>query len=401
FGSALFVSGCGGRSVPADAPEPAAVVRAVGADTLRITLSTASARRLDVRTAVVREVHGEASVPYSALLYAATGQAYIYVRAARGTFEQRAVAVDRIVGSSVLVLGGLERGERVATAAAAELQGIELQAGGGNPVAPVAQAFDPSAFGESATVDNRWLPLRRGTQLVYAGTSNDGARRLVFTVTDLVKVVGGVRNAVVWDRDFVDGKLVEAELAFFAQDDLGNVWHTGEYPEEDENGKSGETPAWPRGGKGGRAGGQMPPGPQLGSAPYEQGYAPPPVNWTDHAQVYRTGAKTCVPVRCYSNVLVTREFNPGDPGAQLKYFAPGLGNIRVGWVGKDPDRERLRLVKVVRLGTAALASARARALSLEAPPLRPQTAGYRATAPAEGGEGPESRPTPAANAPAP
>ena len=43
---------------------------------------------------------------------------------------------------------------------------------------------------------------------------------------------------VVWERDYTEGEEVEAELAFFAQDNYGNVWHMGEYPEEYENGSS-------------------------------------------------------------------------------------------------------------------------------------------------------------------
>ena len=77
--------------------------------------------------------------------------------------------------------------------------------------------------------------------LVFEGsTFEDGAsisHRLVSTVTDLVKPVAGVRNVVVWEQDWRGGTLAEAELAFFAQDNEGNVWHLGEYPAEYEDGK--------------------------------------------------------------------------------------------------------------------------------------------------------------------
>ena len=228
-----------------------------------------------------------------------------------------------------------------------------------------ANAFDPANFDRSTTIDNKWMPYKPGTQFVYTGKSKDGQKRLVFTVTDLVKVVGGVRNVVIWDRDYTDGELVEAELAFFAQDDDGNVWHTGEYPEDYEGGKIVDTPAWLAGVKGSKAGIEMKASPRTGTAAYSQGYAPPPVSWNDHAQVYKAGQKTCVPVRCYTNVLITREFNPGETGSQLKYFALGVGNIRVGWLGKDPDKEVLALTKLAHLSGAALAQARAAALKLD------------------------------------
>jgi len=54
--------------------------------------------------------------------------------------------------------------------------------------------------------------------------------RVVFTVTNLTKVIDGVRNLVLWDRDYSANRLVEAALAFFAQDNDGHVWHWGQYP---------------------------------------------------------------------------------------------------------------------------------------------------------------------------
>ena len=252
---------------------------------------------------------------------------------------------------------------------------------GGNSAA--AHVFDPGDFDRSATVDNKWMPYKPGTQFVYTGKSNDGQKRLVFTVTDLVKVVGGVRNVVIWDRDYTDGELVEAELAFFAQDNHGNVWHTGEYPEDYEGGKIVDTPAWLAGVKGSKAGIEMKARPKTGTPAYSQGYAPPPVSWNDHAQVFKRGQKTCVPVRCYTNVLITREFNPGETGSQLKYFALSVGNIRVGWLGKDPDKEVLVLTKLVHLGPAALAQARAAALTLDKRAYTTRPGIYGKTPPAE------------------
>jgi hypothetical protein len=241
-------------------------------------------------------------------------------------------------------------------------------------------AFDPANFTRSEKVDNKWLPLKPGTELVYTGSSADGKKRLVFTVTDLVKVVGGVRNVVVWDRDYTNGELVEAELAFFAQDDFGNVWHTGEYPEEYQGGKVVGAPAWIVGVKGAKAGFEMQAKPRLGAPIYAQGYAPPPVDWTDHAQVYKLGEKNCVPLRCYTNVLTTREFNLEERGRfQLKYYAAGVGNTRVGWLGKDQDKEAVALVKLVHLSPAALARARAAALELEARAYKTKPAVYGGT----------------------
>lgn len=260
---------------------------------------------------------------------------------------------------------------------------------GAAPLGVGVEHFDRGSFDRSNVIDNEWLPLKPGTQATFEGaTTEDGKRvphRLVSTVTDLTKTVDGVRVLVVWERDLSRGVLEEAELAFFAQDEDGNVWHLGEYPEVYEDGKIVEVPAWVAGTKGARAGIAMQAEPKLGSPDYAQGYAPPPVNWVDRAQVYRTGVRTCVPLGCFDDVLVTREFEVGKPeAAQLKYFARGLGNVRVGWLGrKDKDHEVLRLVRRVQLTPRGMAAARAAALRMERRAYRIRKAVYGATTPAE------------------
>ncbi len=250
-----------------------------------------------------------------------------------------------------------------------------------------AKDFHPSRFGDSANIDNPWLPYKPGTQWVYRGHTRDGKKRVrhrvVFTVTDLTKVIGGVRNLVLWDRDYSAGELVEAELAFFAQDNDGHVWHMGEYPEEYEEGKIVKTPAWMHGAQRARAGIAMKAKPRLGTPSYAQGFGPE-VQWFDRGKVYRKGLRTCVPAGCYEDVLVIDEFARDDPGAhQLKYYAPGVGNVRVGWRGNDPDKEVLVLVKVRHLGAAALAKARAKALAFEERAYRLAKGAYGHTPPVE------------------
>ena len=250
-----------------------------------------------------------------------------------------------------------------------------------------AKDFGRQKFDRSTTVDNKWLPMKPGTQLVFQGTTNEGKvkvpHRLVFTVTDLTKTIAGVRSIVLWDRDFSSGELVEAELAFFAQDNGGNVWQTGEYPEEYEDGKLVAHPAWIHGIKGARAGLTMKAAPRLGAPSYSLGWGPA-VGFNDYAKVIKVDQKTCVPARCYTNVLLVSEFNPDEPGkSQLKYYASGVGNVRVGWAGaKDKDKEVLVLVKVVQLSPPALAKARTEALKLEKHAYEISKAVYGRTSPA-------------------
>ncbi len=251
-----------------------------------------------------------------------------------------------------------------------------------------ASDFDPANFDPSTAVDNRWFPLTPGTQFVYRGSSlEDGERlthKVVFTVSDMTKEVAGVRVVVIWDRDYTEGELVEAEVAFFAQDRDGNVWHLGQYPEEYEAGKLVKSPGWVAGEEGSKAGIAMKAEPKLGAPDYSQGYSPPPINWIDRARTYEIGAKTCVPVDCYEDVLITEEFERSKPGAfQLKYYAPGVGNVRVGWRGKnEEEREELVLIEYRRLDGAQMEMVREAVLALDRNAFE-RIPAYASTSPAE------------------
>src|SRR2546422_127169 len=109
-------------------------------------------------------------------------------------------------------------------------------AGAALPSCEPAVRFERRAFSHPTRIDNRFLPTAPGTQWVLEGrasrTGTPLPHQVVFTVTDLTKQIDGVPTVVVWDVDSGDGVVQEAELSFWAQDDAGNVWNLGEYPEE-------------------------------------------------------------------------------------------------------------------------------------------------------------------------
>lgn len=234
-----------------------------------------------------------------------------------------------------------------------------------------AKDYRRDLFGSSAKVNHRWYPLKPGHRLDYRGSSLDEGERLhhgvTIIVTDLTKVIDGVENVVVWERDYTDGELVETELALFAQDKDGNIWHMGEYPEEWEEGEFAVAPAWVHGIAGATAGVTIPAQPTEGTPGYAQGYAPPPISWVDHGRVFETGAHTCVPEDCYADVVVIEEYEPTIKQAfQDKYYAPGVGVVRVGWRGEnDESKEVLELVDFRTLSDEETADVRADALALE------------------------------------
>jgi hypothetical protein len=233
-----------------------------------------------------------------------------------------------------------------------------------------AAPFAASRFPLKPRVNNSWLPLTPGMTHTLEGRADRGGGRLphktVFIVTDLVKVINGVSNVVVFDTDIQDGEIAEAELAFFAQDTAGNVWNLGEYPEEWEDGKFVRAPdVWFSGIGDARGGVHMKAHPQTGVPWYLQGWVPS-IDFLDCGRVSITDESTCVPVRCFTDVVVTEETSPLDPdnGIQLKYSAPGVGIVQVGAVG-GKEGETMQLIESRMLNPKELAAARTAALELE------------------------------------
>jgi hypothetical protein len=240
-------------------------------------------------------------------------------------------------------------------------------------------------FTAPATVDNPMFPLVPGTEFSYAGTlAEDGHTRphtVVFTVSGLTKKIHGVTTVVAWDRDFLRGKLQEQELAFFAQDDAGNVWNFGEYPEEYEHGKfTGAPSTWIRGTGHAYGGIHMLARPTAGSQ-YREGLVPP-IEFDDVSKVASTGQTTCMHGRCYGHVLVVEETSPNDPasGHQIKYYSPGVGLVRVGARGGD-SIELLTLAGVHHLGKSAMAGVTHEVLAMDRRAFGISKV-YRATGPA-------------------
>jgi hypothetical protein len=244
----------------------------------------------------------------------------------------------------------------------------------------------PGHWPEPTEVDNPRFPLVPGTEFVYRGKIVEGGdstpHSVVFTVTDLTKVVDGVRTVVAWDRDFLEGRLEEQELAFFAQDSHGNVWNFGEYPEEYVNGKfTGAPSTWIRGAGGAYGGIHMLARPKVG-AQYLEGLVPA-IEFNDVSKVISTSQRTCVRTSCYRHVLVVDEWSPNDPasGHQIKYYARHVGLVRVGARGGD-SQEFLTLAAVRHLGRSAISKVRAEVLKIDRRAYRVSRV-YRVTRPAE------------------
>jgi len=251
------------------------------------------------------------------------------------------------------------------------------------------EKLDGVTFGKPTQITNKWLPIKPGKRYTYEGTTveDDGKlvpHKIVINTTDLVKVIGGITNVVSYDLDYSNHELVEVELAFFSQDDVGNVWYFGEYPEEYEDNRFQRAPTWIHGFEGAHAGIVMQAMPRLGMPSYAQGYGPA-VDWTDRATIHQTGLDVTVRHGRYKDVLVVRETSRSEVDAfQLKYYAEGVGKIKVGWLGAgEKSKETLELTKIEQLSPKELAAVRSKALALEKSAYRRSKTVYAHTEPSK------------------
>ena len=253
------------------------------------------------------------------------------------------------------------------------------------PCAELAR-FDDDDFPERPRIDNAFFPLMPGSQRVLEGTVEGVAHRVTFTVTDLTKEIDGVETLVVWDVDESEGEVVESEIAFFAQDQSGNVWNLGEYPEEFEDGEFVGAPStWIADEQGAVPGIHMAGSPHVGLPEYLQGFAPE-IDFLDCATVVATGQSVCVPFEstCFDDVLVTHERNPLDPegGVQSKFHAPGIGIVQIASVD-PPTGENLQLVESSQLEGEELQEVRREARRLDRRAYRFAEEVYEDTEPVE------------------
>jgi hypothetical protein len=83
--------------------------------------------------------------------------------------------------------------------------------------------------------------------------------------------------------------------------------------------------------------------------------------------VDKINQKTCVPVGCFTGVLVVDEFDPNNQpqdGHQFKFHAPGVGVVKIEGRG-GVEQETLVLTKRRTLSPQELEASNARALQLD------------------------------------
>ena len=129
----LPLTGCdsnASKAKDAAAPTPAATIKATEEEGVsRITLTEKALQRIGIQVVEVKAAKQGIEMPYSALLYEASGSEWVYTNPEPMVFKRASVKVERIDGDRMILSKGPPQGTKVVTVGAAELFGAELEIG--------------------------------------------------------------------------------------------------------------------------------------------------------------------------------------------------------------------------------------------------------------------------------
>ncbi len=175
----------------------------------------------------------------------------------------------------------------------------------------------------SSSGRNRFFILQPGHQLVLESDEE----KVVITVLDETKRIGGVNTRVVEEREEQGGKLKEVSRNFFAIcKEHDDVFYFGEEVDDYEDGKIvGHSGAWRADEKDSKAGIIMPGTVLLGARHYQE-IAP---NAKDRAEILADDVTMTTPAGTFKNCIRVEETSGLDPDEKCyKTYAPGVGLIQ-------------------------------------------------------------------------
>jgi hypothetical protein len=200
------------------------------------------------------------------------------------------------------------------------------------------------SFSDPTKIDNPYAPLTEFERCTLEGESEGEKEKVVRTLLDETKTFTyegeEIEVAVIEDRNFTEGELVELTLDYFGQSDDGTVHYFGEDVKNYENGKLTDTEGSFLYGKDTDfLGILMPADPQVGDQ-WKFENAPPITVESDTVKKELPQAK--VGGKTYKDVIVVEERIQPDDEIEDKLYARGIGNIQE----LPPDGEA-HLVKCV------------------------------------------------------
>jgi hypothetical protein len=175
---------------------------------------------------------------------------------------------------------------------------------------------------------NPFFPLVPGYKLLLEGEDDGEVETVLITVLRHTRIVDGVRCAIVEEREWVDGELVEVSRNFFAIcRNHGDVFYFGEEVDDYEDGEIvGHGGAWLAGQNGARFGLIMPGYPLVGSRYYQE-VAPGVAE--DRAEHLSVTESIVTPAGTFDGCLLVEETEPSSPDDEsVKTYAPFVGIVQ-------------------------------------------------------------------------
>jgi hypothetical protein len=183
-------------------------------------------------------------------------------------------------------------------------------------------AIDKSQF--SAKVNHPLVPLASVPLTVFDGTDGDKRTHGTNQLLKKTAIVDGVRVAVLDNREYEDGKVVEHTSDYFAQHRDGSVWYFGERVANYENGKVDHEGQWLAGKGNAQPGIYMTAKPRVGQV-FRQERAPGVAE--DRSTVLAAGLTRKTGAGTFRNCIKVKDFSPIDKLTEFKYYCAGVGLV--------------------------------------------------------------------------
>lgn len=184
-------------------------------------------------------------------------------------------------------------------------------------------------FSNPTQIDNPYLPLSKFSRCELRGQEDGAKVRVVRTRLDRTRTFRHngrkFQAVVIEDKAIEDGELVERTLDYWAQGDGGTVYYLGEHVDNYKNGKvDNHHGTWLYGKHTDKMGVGMPAKPRVGSRWRHEDV---PGITTESDEVIARLKKVTVRGKTYRNVIKVRELIQPQDEAEVKLYAPGVGNI--------------------------------------------------------------------------
>jgi hypothetical protein len=216
----------------------------------------------------------------------------------------------------------------------------------------------PPTFGNPLNINNPFFPFQPGGLKVYSGkdhgTKTASMDKYLTATRTFILNGSNVACHILVEEGYENGELVERSFNYFAQADDGTVYYFGEVVNIFENGVvTSHEGSWlvggptlpsdpPDAGNATKPGLFMPANPELGDI-FKQEDLFPIVDETD--EVVGVDLDVLVPSGKYDGAIEVQESSRLEPATELKWYAPGVGVVKVQTKGETLRLESSTLVQ--------------------------------------------------------